>query len=73
VNIKVTSAKKYSSCKELIKDYPGGIVATAKWVDVKTSKQKVNYVAKPVNNVRVFNLNQKLDRDKDKIVCETNN
>ena len=73
VNIKVTSAKKYSSCKELNKDYPGGVVATAKWGDVKTSKQKVNYVAKPVNNVRVFNLNQKLDRDKDKIVCETNN
>ena len=73
VNIKVTPAKKYSSCKELNKDYPGGVVATAKWGDVKTSKQKVNYVAKPVNNVRVFNLNQKLDRDKDKIVCETNN
>ena len=73
VNIKVTSAKKYSSCKELNKDYPGGVVATAKWGDVRTSKQKVNYVAKPVNNVRVFNLNQKLDRDKDKIVCETNN
>jgi hypothetical protein len=73
VNIKVTSAKKYSSCKELIKDYPGGIVATAKWVDVKTSKQKVNYVAKPVKNVRVYNLNQNLDLDKDKIVCETNN
>ena len=73
LNIKVTSAKKYSSCKELNKDYPGGIVATAKWVDVKTSKQKVNYVAKPVNNVRVYNLNQKLDLDKDKIVCETNN
>ena len=73
VNIKVSSAKKYSSCKELIRDYPGGVVATAKWGDVKTSKQKVNYVAKPVNNVRVYNLNQKLDLDKDKIVCETNN
>jgi hypothetical protein len=73
VNVKVTSAKKYSSCKELIKDYPGGVVATAKWGDVKTSKQKVNYVAKPVNNVRVYNLNQNLDLDKDKIVCETNN
>ena len=73
VNIKVTSAKKYSSCKELIKDYPGGVVATDKWGDVKTSKQKVNYVAKPINNVRVYNLNQKLDLDKDKIVCETNN
>jgi hypothetical protein len=73
VNIKVTSAKKYSSCKELIKDYPGGVVATAKWGDMKTSKQKVNYVAKPVNNVRVYNLNQNLDLDKDKIVCETNN
>jgi hypothetical protein len=73
VNIKVTSAKKYSNCKELNKDYPGGVMVTNKWIDVKTSKQKVNYVAKPVMNVPVYYLNQKMDLDKDKIVCETNN
>jgi hypothetical protein len=73
VNIKVTSVKKYSNCKELNKDYPGGVMVTNKWIDVKTSKQKVNYVAKPVMNVPVYYLNQKMDLDKDKIVCETNN
>ena len=73
VNIKVNSAKKYSSCKELNKDYPGGVVASSKWSDSKSSKQRVGYVAKPVLNIRTFDLNRKLDLDKDKVVCELNN
>jgi hypothetical protein len=73
VNIKVNAAKKYSSCKELNKDYPGGVVASSKWRDLKSSKQRVGYVAKPVLNIRTFYLNRKLDLDKDKVVCELNN
>ena len=73
VNVKVNAAKKYSSCKELNKDYPGGVVASSKWNDVKSSKQRVGYVAKPILNIRTFYLNRKLDLDNDKVVCELNN
>ena len=73
VNVKVNAAKKYSSCKELNKDYPGGVVASSKWNDIKSSKQRVGYVAKPILNIRTFYLNRKLDLDNDKVVCELNN
>ena len=73
VSIKVNAAKKYSSCKELNKDYPGGVVASSKWSDLKSLKQNVGYVAKPILNIRAFYLNRKLDFDNDKVVCELNN
>jgi hypothetical protein len=73
VKVKVNAVKKYSSCKELNKDYPGGVVASSKWDDVKSSKQRVGYVAKPILNIRTFYLNRKLDLDSDKVVCELNN
>lgn len=73
VNIKVVQPKRYSSCKALVRDYPGGVVAGTKWSDKSTLKQKFDFVAKPTLNIRVFVLNQKFDFDRDKVVCEKNN
>ena len=73
IGVKINSPKKYSSCRALVKDYPGGVITSAKWTDKKTKKQKFDYYAKPTLNNKVFVLNQKLDFDKDKIVCEKNN
>ena len=73
IGVKINAPKKYSSCRALVKDYPGGVIASAKWTDKKTKKQKFDYYAKPTLNNKVFVLNQKLDFDKDKIVCEKNN
>ncbi len=73
IGVKINAPKKYSSCRALVKDYPGGVIASAKWTDKKTKKQKFDYYAKPTLNSKVFVLNQKLDFDKDKIVCEKNN
>jgi hypothetical protein len=73
VGIKVVQPKRYSSCKALVKDYPGGVIAAAKWSDKTSLKQKFDYVAKPTLNVRVFSLNKRFDFDKDQIVCEKNN
>lgn len=73
VGIKVVQPQRYSSCKALVKDYPGGVVAAAKWSDKTSLKQKFDYVAKPTLNVRVFSLNKRFDIDKDQIVCEKSN
>jgi hypothetical protein len=73
IGVKINSPKKYSSCRALVKDYPGGVITSAKWTDKKTKKQKFDYYAKPTLNNKVFVLNQKLDFDKDKIICEKNN
>ena len=73
IGVKINAPKKYSSCRALVKNYPGGVIASAKWTDKKTKKQKFDYYAKPTLNNKVFVLNQKLDFDKDKIVCEKNN
>ena len=73
IGVKINAPKKYSSCRALVKDYPGGVITSAKWTDKKTKKQKFDYYAKPTLNSKVFVLNQKLDFDKDKIVCEKNN
>ena len=73
IGVKINAPRKYSTCRALVKDYPGGVITSAKWTDKKTKKQKFDYYAKPTLNSKVFVLNQKLDFDKDKIVCERNN
>jgi hypothetical protein len=73
IGVKINAPRKYSTCRALVKDYPGGVITSAKWIDKKTKKQKFDYYAKPTLNNKVFVLNQKLDFDKDKIVCEKNN
>lgn len=73
VDVKIAQPKKYASCRALVKDYPGGLIASSKWSDKKSLKQKFDYVAIPVLNVRAFALNLRLDFDKDKVVCERNN
>jgi hypothetical protein len=73
IGVKVNNPRKYSSCRALIKDYPGGVIASTNWADKKTKKQKFDYFAKPTLNNKVFVLNRNLDFDKDKVVCEKNN
>jgi len=70
--INVSSAKKYASCRALLRDYPGGVSAQANTVDKKTAKQTFRITARPTLNFRVFSLNQQFDRDKDRIICELN-
>ena len=59
IGVKINAPKKYSSCRALVKDYPGGVITSAKWTDKKTKKQKFDYYAKPTLHSKVFVLNQK--------------
>ncbi|WP_373426153.1 excalibur calcium-binding domain-containing protein [Paenibacillus radicibacter] len=60
-----TSAKAYKNCKELNKDYKGGVAQTA---SAKNKGGKTKY--KPYVSKELYNLNKKLDRDNDLIACE---
>ncbi|WP_445487515.1 excalibur calcium-binding domain-containing protein [Niallia sp. 03133] len=57
--------KEYSNCKELNKDYKGGV---AKSSSVKNKGGKTKY--KPYVSKDLYNSNKKSDRDKDGIACE---
>ncbi|MGP7817634.1 excalibur calcium-binding domain-containing protein [Niallia sp. 01092] len=57
--------KVYSNCKELNKDYAGGV---AKSSSVKNKGGKTKY--KPYASKDLYNANKKSDRDKDGIACE---
>jgi hypothetical protein len=73
IGLNVVVPKTYKTCRALVKDYPGGIVASSKFTDRKTRKQTLVNAAKPILNVRVFSLNRGLDFDRDKVICELNN
>jgi hypothetical protein len=65
----VKPAKKYASCAAVWKDYPHGVAQK------RGVKDKVVGRSKPVTTFviykKVYDLNYKrLDRDKDKIICE---
>ena len=57
--------KKYSNCKELNKDYPGGVSKSAS-VKNKGGKTKLQ----PRISSKVYLENASKDRDKDGIACE---
>jgi hypothetical protein len=57
--------KTYSNCKELNKDYTGGIARTSK---VKNKGGKTKY--KPFVSKALYDANDSRDRDKDFIACE---
>jgi len=60
--------KKYANCKALQKDYPSGV---SRAVDVVDKGRKPGASGPlPIVNPDVYNLNKKLDRDKDGIACE---
>ncbi|MEY3341274.1 MAG: hypothetical protein RLZZ269_1185 [Actinomycetota bacterium] len=60
--------KKYANCKSLQKDYPSGV---SRAVDVVDKGRKPGAPGPlPIVNPDVYNLNKKLDRDKDGIACE---
>ncbi|MHC0037951.1 excalibur calcium-binding domain-containing protein [Pseudoneobacillus sp. C159] len=60
-----TPIKTYSNCKELNKDYPGGVAQSA---NVKNKGGKTKY--KPFVSKELYEANKKSDRDKDLIACE---
>jgi len=60
-----TKAKAYKNCTELNKDYKGGVAQSS---SVKNKGGKTKY--KPYVSKEIYNLNKKLDRDKDLIACE---
>ncbi|QED48180.1 excalibur calcium-binding domain-containing protein [Cytobacillus dafuensis] len=58
-------AKKYQNCKELNKDYAGGVAKTA---SAKNKGGKTKY--KPHISKELYDANQSKDRDGDLIACE---
>jgi len=65
-------ATKYKNCSALNKVYPGGISQTGA-VDMSKKKGKLvpaNPKKAPVVDDAVYEVNRKLDRDKDGIACE---
>ncbi len=60
-----SNVKVFQNCTALWKKYPGGVLSKkdAKNKGTKTSK-------KPIVSSSIYNLNKKLDKDKDGIVCE---
>lgn len=69
---KVLAPKKYSSCRALRRDYPGGVRSPGLVTDKRGSIQAPTRV-KPVVNLAVFKLNKSLDVDRDRIACEAIN
>jgi len=65
VNTADAQVKKYANCKELNKDYKGGV---AKSSSVKNKGGKTNY--KPHVSKDLYEANKGKDRDKDGIACE---
>jgi hypothetical protein len=59
------SAKKYSNCTALNKDYPGGVANSAKAKN-KGGKTKL----KPKVSAALYKANSTKDRDGDGIACE---
>lgn len=58
-------AKTYKNCTELNKVYKGGVAQSS---SVKNKGGKTKH--KPYVSKELYNLNKKLDRDKDLIACE---
>ncbi|GAB0168201.1 excalibur calcium-binding domain-containing protein [Lysinibacillus sp. CTST325] len=59
------AAKTYKNCKELNKDYKGGV---AKDANVKNKGGKTKYA--PFVSAELYKANASKDRDKDGIACE---
>jgi len=61
------TAKKYSSCADLLKTYPNGVAKNKK----AQAKAVKNGNAKPAVSLSLYNTNgARLDRDKDGVMCE---
>lgn len=65
VQTDAATAKKYSNCAALNKDYKGGVARDAK-VKNKGGKTKNT----PFVSAELYKLNSSKDRDKDGIACE---
>lgn len=70
VSVIILSIKTYKSCMALRRDYPGGVSASRSAIDRKSSKDLQSKSLKPTIYTLVFLNNQKLDSDKDRIICE---
>lgn len=62
---KIAAEKSYKNCTLLNKKFPGGIAKTATTKNKGSKTKKTPYVSS-----KGYNLNKKLDKDKDGIVCE---
>lgn len=63
--VQAKGVKVYSNCKELNKDYKGGVARSA---TVKNKGGKTKY--KPFVSKELYDANKSRDRDKDLIACE---
>ncbi|USB33205.1 excalibur calcium-binding domain-containing protein [Paenibacillus sp. YPG26] len=65
IEVQAKGVKTYGNCKELNKDYKGGVARSA---TVKNKGGKTKY--KPFVSKELYDANQSRDRDKDLIACE---
>lgn len=63
--VQAKDVKVYSNCKELNKDYKGGVARSA---TAKNKGGKTKY--KPFVSKELYDANKSRDRDKDLIACE---
>lgn len=66
---KVVIARRYSSCRALRRDFPGGVQVSAKARDVVTGRAMFR-VGIPVIHKSMYLLNKRFDKDNDKVACE---
>ena len=69
VNTRVLAPRKYSSCRALIVDYPGGVASPASRTRVDNAV-RAQWRVQPTINLRTFKLNKHLDINKNRVACE---
>jgi hypothetical protein len=69
IQTRVVAPRKYSSCRALRIDYPGGVASPASRTRVDYSV-RAQWRVQPAINLRTFRLNQSLDVNKNRVACE---
>jgi hypothetical protein len=69
IQTRVVTPRKYSSCRALRIDYPGGVASPASRTRVDNSA-RAQWRVQPTINLRTFQLNESLDINKNRVACE---
>jgi hypothetical protein len=63
-------AQSFKNCTALNKVYEGGVALNKKATNRNSKGQPQKSKYTPFVNKKIYNMNKRLDRDKDKIACE---
>ncbi len=63
-------SQKFKNCSALQKVYEGGVAKNKKATNRNTKGQQQRSNYSPFVSKKIYNMNKRLDRDKDKIACE---